>query len=87
MSAARSQGPHGWKKMNKITIEPSQVTLRFNLQFYSQKHIDAACDEFRSVCKVNKTEDSIILAPNDASDTKILGYEFYNYVLALMKSQ
>ncbi|MCG2718333.1 MAG: HxsD-like protein [Nanoarchaeota archaeon] len=70
-------------KINKIK---NQVLVNFNEQFYKKGFIDQAILDFNEVCEVDQTEDGLLLRPKGEVNLDILGYEFYNYVLGLMKN-
>lgn len=74
--------------MDKVIIdrEKNEVILRFNSKFYTKESINQALNDFYSVCTARKEGDAIILAPKEGIDINMMGYEFYNYVLGLMKN-
>lgn len=76
------------KKMQKIIIEKekNQLKLSFNRLFYKIQFIDKAIDDFSEICYIEKNNDILILKPKMDIDIEILGYEFYNYVLCLIKN-
>jgi len=70
----------------KVNKEKNEVILSFNEKFYNKKFIDKAIEEFKEVCDAKKEKDLIFLTPKEKVDLDILGYEFYNYVLGLIKN-
>jgi tryptophanase len=74
--------------MEKVEInkEKNEVVIRFNQKFYTQPHIDQAIEDFKEVCDARKEGNDLILKPKQKEDLDRLGYEFYNYVLGLMKN-
>ena len=76
--------------MSRVSIDRTnnEVVLTFNHNFYSRELIHNAIADFRNICEPHFEEDKLILKPK-SSDVRldILGYEFYNYVLGLMKSR
>ena len=66
--------------------EKNEVLLRFNPIFYTNQAIKQAVSDFSDVCDVTEAEDGIVLKPKEG-DVEVIGYEFYNYVLGLMKNQ
>jgi hypothetical protein len=75
--------------MQRVTISRSkgEVSLSFNNSFYKQEHIDQAIADYLEACTVSKVGDRLVIVPKDPKDLDIIGYEFYNYVLGLMKNQ
>ena len=70
----------------KVNREKNEVVLSFNEKFYDKKFIDKAAEEFKEVCDVKKENNLIFLKPKEKIDINTLGYEFYNYVLDLIKN-
>lgn len=70
----------------KVNKEKNEVVLSFNEKFYNKKFIDKAIEEFKGVCDIKKDSNLIFLKPKEKIDINILGYEFYNYVLGLIKN-
>lgn len=75
--------------MEKVIINKakSNVLVNFNGQFYKKEFIDKAILDFKRVCDIKKSEEGLLLKPKGKQDIDELGYEFYNYVLSLMKNQ
>jgi len=63
------------------------VIVDFNEQFYKKEFIKQAITDFKEICEIEKTEEGLLLKPKKELNIDILGYEFYNYVLGLMKNQ
>lgn len=74
--------------MKKVEVnqKQNQVKLFFNKKFYDKKFIDIALNDYSKVCNIKQEGDAIILEPKEEIDLTILGCEFYNYVLGLMKN-
>lgn len=70
----------------KIDLEKNEVAISFNKKFYNEKFIDMALKDFSKTCGVEKDRDLILLRPKEKTDINIIGYEFYNYVLGLIKN-
>ena len=63
------------------------VMLTFNDNFYSKDLIEKSILDFKEVCDSNFQGEKLILKPkNNEIDLNTLGYEFYNYLLGLIKS-
>lgn len=72
-----------------VDMDNNEVTIRLNKNFYDIESIKKSVEDFSSLCsaKVNDGDYiDIILKSKGNSDINLLGYEFSNYVLALMKS-
>lgn len=74
--------------MEKVKIDQNknEVFVTFNRTFYKEEFIEQAIENFQKICSIEKTEEKIILKPKEKLDINKLGYEFYNYVLGLMKN-
>ncbi len=71
----------------KINREKGEVVLRFNYLFYPPDLVRIAVDDFRRFCDhINLEDHSVVLCPKQKEDLDIIGYEFYNYVLGLIKN-
>lgn len=67
----------------------NKIRIKLNKDFYDMDSIRKAAEDFSGVCSTvvnNKEGFGIILTSRGNKDIKILGYEFCNYVLALMKN-
>jgi len=75
-------------KMNKISInkEKNEVLIKFNTKIYCQECIDDATQDFNEICNIEKNKNWLLLKPKKEIDAEKIGYEFYNYVLGLMKN-
>ena len=63
------------------------VILTFNDNFYPEELVNKAIMEFNEVCDSSRQGEKLILKPKDSEiDINTLGYEFYNYLLGLIKS-
>jgi len=71
----------------KINLENSEIRVNFNEKIYGKMFIEKAAEDFSLVCEVKKSEDGLLLKTKDKEDLEILGYEFYNYVLGLVRNQ
>lgn len=72
--------------MERIKVEEDRVKLSFNNDFYPQEFIDQATEDFSEECKVEHEGEWLVLIPK-TEKPKTVGYEFYNYVLGLIKNQ
>ncbi len=66
-----------------------KVTIKLNRRFYNIGSIRRGIKDFSGLCSadVNNAEQfEIVLKSKGGLDVQILGYEFCNYVLALMKN-
>lgn len=70
----------------KINKKKNEIILSFNESFYDKKFINQAMEAFKEVCDVKKDKEFIFLKPKKEVDIDTLGYEFYNYVLGLIKN-
>ena len=75
--------------MEKVMInkERNEVLLKFNELFYNWEFIGKAINDFCEICDIEKSENGLLLKPKKEEDVDEIGYEFYNYVLSLMKNQ
>jgi hypothetical protein len=71
----------------KINKAKNEVLIKFNEKFYKKEFIDQAIVDFKEVCDIKKRENGLLLKPKEEVNIDELGYEFYNYVLGLMKNQ
>lgn len=71
----------------KINKAKNEVLLSFNEKIYKKEFIDKAALDFNKVCSVKQDKEKILLVPKEKIDLEKLGYEFYNYVLELIKNQ
>ncbi len=75
--------------MKRVTVDKGKnlVILTFNNNFYPRDLIRQAMTDFDEVCDSSFENENFILKPkNDEIEIGKLGYEFYNYLLGLMKS-
>lgn len=76
--------------MKKITVdrEKKLVKLCFNNRFYKEPFIEQAIKDFSEICDIKKENGFIYLKPKkEEIKLETIGYEFYNYVLALIKNR
>ena len=73
--------------MEKIKISKNEVLVNFNKQFYNEEFIKQAVLDFKDLCDVEEKNQGLLLKPKQNKDIDLLGYEFYNHVLGLMKNQ
>ena len=80
------------KKMEiAINEEKGEISISFNEKFYDLKSIKYSLLDYKDVCKwkLLKNQDKkiirVILYPKEKGFTNLIGYEFCNYLLALMK--
>ena len=74
-----------------IDNSKKEVQIRFSKAFYNEVIVKEALIEFANICKVQfKIQPQVIevyLAPLDFNLLNLVGYEFSNYVLGLMKNK
>ena len=71
----------------KINKKKNEVLVGFNKQFYDEEFIKQAIADFKDVCSIEEKKGELLLKPKQSKDLDLLGYEFYNHVLGLMKNQ
>lgn len=71
----------------KISKAKNEVLLSFNEKIYKKEFIDMAVLDFNKVCDIKQDKEKILLKPKEKVDLETIGYEFYNYVLELIKNQ
>lgn len=71
-----------------IDKEGKSVRIKLSKDFYDMDSIRKAMEDFSGLCSatINREGLEIVLTTKGKSDVKTLGYEFCNYVLALMKN-
>lgn len=65
------------------------VTIKLNKSLYDIDSIRKCIEDFSGLCSASVNENEqfeVVLKARGSSDARILGYEFCNYVLALMKN-
>ena len=76
--------------MKRVSVdkERNAAVLTFNEDLYPQELINKSISDFKEVCDVKFEDKNLVLKPK-TKDVNIenLGYEFYNYLLGLIKSQ
>ena len=77
------------RSMEKVKINKAknEVLVNFNEQFYKKEFIDKAILDFKKVCDITRNKEGLLLSPKEEVDIGVIGYEFYNYVLSLIKNQ
>ena len=73
----------------QVNNESKEIIIRLNRQFYDLDSIKQGINDFSALCSGSvKDADKIEIVLNVTSDANIgiLGYEFCNYVFALMKN-
>ena len=73
--------------MEKIKISKNEVLVSFNKKFYNEESINQAVLDFKDICDAEEKNQGLSLKPKQNKDINLLGYEFYNHVLGLMKNQ
>jgi hypothetical protein len=71
----------------KVNLAKNEVVVSFNDRFYPMEFVEKAITDFSGICSIKKIKTGILLKPKEDLDINILGYEFYNYALGLMKNQ
>ncbi|MBW2979898.1 HxsD-like protein [Candidatus Woesearchaeota archaeon] len=73
-----------------IDIENKGIRIRLNKQFYDINVVRESLKDFKRVCSgkvANKKAIEVMLKPKEQSLKGVLGHEFCNYVLGLMKNK
>lgn len=70
----------------EINKKKDEVILTFNEAFYDKKFINQTIEVFKEVCDASEDKEYIFLKPKKGISIENLGYEFYNYVLGLIKN-
>ncbi|OYT57187.1 MAG: hypothetical protein DRO96_02965 [Candidatus Aenigmatarchaeota archaeon] len=78
-----------------VVVNENRVELTINSDLYPEEVIDKAIEEYSEVCEVedrkNEQIHKVILKPKQVVDSKedleIIGYEFMNYLLYLIKNK
>ena len=76
--------------MIKIYPKKNLVKIQLNKQLYSIEAVRETADKFTRVARSQidlKDQININLYPKEKGNLKIIGYEFSNYVLGLMKNK
>lgn len=73
--------------MDKVRLEKDSVILAFNEKFYPRRFIEQAMQDYKEVCSFSESKKGLVLVPREKKHLPIIGYEFYNYVLGLIKNQ
>ena len=77
---------------NLVDLKEDEIIVNFNKKFYNEEAIIEALIDFEDVSEWNIGNDDedtmeIKLKPKDKKIISVLGYEFCNYVLGLMKNK
>ncbi|MBS3101345.1 HxsD-like protein [Candidatus Woesearchaeota archaeon] len=73
--------------MKRVVVENNAVILTFNKTFYPEEIIRQSMADFHDVCDSGFEGEKLVLKPKtNEIDMQKLGYEFYNYLLDLIKS-
>lgn len=73
--------------MKRVVVENNTVILTFNKNFYPGEIIRQSMADFHDVCDSGFEGEKLVLKPkSNEIDIELLGYEFYNYLLGLIKS-
>lgn len=80
--------------MEKIDVkkEEKQVLIKFDTRFYPSDCIFKAIQDFSDSCwtSVDSSSDNVVVTLSPKSEEinlDTLGYEFYNYVLGIIKNE
>ena len=74
----------------KINKKSKKVDISLNKKFYSIKAVKQASQDFKDICNCTIPKNKnieISLKLKEDLDINTIGYEFCNYVLALMKNE
>ena len=73
--------------MKRVVVENNAVVMTFNKNFYPEEFIRQSMADFHEVCDSSFEGERLVLKPKtNEIDIQKLGYEFYNYLLGLIKS-
>ena len=75
--------------LKSVSISDGCAVICLSSSFYRLEAVRQALEDFREVCSGKIREGAkmeIIIKPNDSSDPKVIGLEFCNYVLGLMRN-
>jgi len=75
----------------KVDKQKNEICIFLNKDFYNMKVVKDALEDFKEVCNGKIKDDEknkikVILKPYKTLEINILGYEFCNYSLGLMKN-
>jgi hypothetical protein len=80
--------------MERISVNKDErsVSIKFDTRFYPSAHVFRAIQDFSGICTISidgsGAELSIVMKPkSDEIDIGTLGFEFYNYVLGVIKNE
>jgi len=68
-----------------IKQRPNDVLVSLNEMIYLRAAIDRAIDDYKDSCSIKNTEEGLVIKPKDKKDLDVVGHEFCNYVLGVMK--
>jgi len=75
----------------KIDKNKREICISLNKKFYDTKAVKESLADFKEVCEGKIKEDkyaiNIVLKPKEKDMLSVLGYEFCNYALGLMKNK
>jgi adenosine/AMP kinase len=74
----------------KIDKQKNKIEILLNKEFYSVDVVKQTIKDFSEVCDCNldtKNNIKIVLSLKNNKDIEIMGYEFCNYVIGLMKNE
>ena len=75
----------------KIDKNKREICISLNKKFYDTKAVKESLADFKGICEGKIKEDrcliNIILKPKEKNMLNIIGYEFCNYALGLMKNK
>lgn len=73
-----------------VDEKANKITIKLNKNFYDINSIKKSIEDFSGLCSAainDKEQFEIVLKSKNNSYIHMLGYEFCNYVLALMKNK
>lgn len=80
-------------KRKKVSVDKgkNQAVTVFDTRFYTPESIKSSAEDFKDCCRLqirSKGDEITVLLSPKSKDIGLdsLGYEFYNYVLARMRS-
>ena len=76
--------------MIKVNKQKSKISILLNKKFYNKEAILQSLKDFKEICQGELIEGDnflVVLSVEEKELLEVLGYEFCNYVLGLMKNE
>jgi len=74
----------------KVNKQKSKISILLNKKFYNKDTIKQSIEDFKEICDGEMIEGKgflVVLSVDEKELLDVLGYEFCNYVLGLMKNR